>query len=520
MQSLVTVLLGIVCFTVSLCEAQTCSARPCEQCDGTVLPLGAGNYFSERQWMSPRLHPFSVDSNARLEAIREATLHAWTGYRTYAMGKDELLPLSKRGEDTLGGLGATVVDSLSTLYVIGFHDEFLAARDWVSEKLDFSKVGEVIVFETVIRILGGLLSAYHLTGDQMFLSKAEDLGGRLGKCFQTKTGLPFPRCTLNSTTCTFHTEYGSNVLLAEIGTLQLEFRALSYHTLDRNLQLLRYQAEDVVKHLDSISPRENKGMIPYLLNINTGQFVNQYITLGSPSDSYFEYLLKVYLQGGRQERLFRDKFLEVVDGIMTYMRWNVDEGYTVIREVTGTMLNFSKVDHFTCYLPGVIYLGLELAPSDLRPSWFSLAENVTRTCYGMYEWSASGLAAENIQVFMDGTFTINGGYLLRPEVIEAFFYMWRATHNPIYREWGWKIFERIQHWCRTDEAYTTLQVADSELPEKSDLMPSFFISETLKYLYLLFSEDDVLPLDKWVFNTEGHPLLITPGLVGFGDGKT
>lgn len=92
-------------------------------------------------------------------------------------------------------------------------------------------------------------------------------------------------------------DYGKHVLLAEIGSIQLEYRALSFHSNDQSAGALREHAERVIAMLNEMGPKENKGLIPYLLNINSGRFASGYITLGSPSDSYFEYLLKTWIQG-------------------------------------------------------------------------------------------------------------------------------------------------------------------------------------------------------------------------------
>ncbi|CAI7792509.1 unnamed protein product [Closterium sp. NIES-53] len=97
---------------------------------------------------------------------------------------------------------------------------------------------------------------------------------------------------------------------------------------------------------------------------------------------------------------------------------------------------------------------------------------------------------------------------LRPEAVEAWMYLWRATHDPIYRQWGWEVFQAFQKHCRVENGFVGLLDASQNPPQQDDLQHSFFLAETLKYLYLLFSPDDVLPLNQWVFNTEAHPLKI------------
>ena len=107
----------------------------------------------------------------RRQAVVNAFRHAWSGYRKYAWGKDEFKPVSRTSNEWLG-LGTTLVDSLDTLWLMELTDEFAEARKWVAEKLELNQSRLVNLFDVTIRILGGLLSTYHLTGDRLFLQKA------------------------------------------------------------------------------------------------------------------------------------------------------------------------------------------------------------------------------------------------------------------------------------------------------------------------------------------------------------
>ncbi|KAL0955277.1 hypothetical protein HGRIS_004167 [Hohenbuehelia grisea] len=100
------------------------------------------------------------------------------------------------------------------------------------------------------------------------------------------------------------------------------------------------------------------------------------------------------------------------------------------------------------------------------------------------------------------------GYLLRPETIESLYILWRVTGNAKWRDRGWKIFQAIEKQTKTGSGYASLKTVEHLPPIKDDAMPSYFLAETLKYLYLLFSTEDPVSLDKWVFNTEAHPLPI------------
>ncbi|KAJ7763659.1 glycoside hydrolase family 47 protein [Mycena maculata] len=98
------------------------------------------------------------------------------------------------------------------------------------------------------------------------------------------------------------------------------------------------------------------------------------------------------------------------------------------------------------------------------------------------------------------------GYLLRPETVESLYIMWRVTGETKWREMGWRIFEAIERETRTPAGYATLKTVEVVPGIKDDSMPSYFLAETLKYLYLMFINEDPFPLDAWVFNTEAHPL--------------
>ena len=119
---------------------------------------------------------FRGPQNERQRAVVAAFQHAWQGYRSYAWGRDHLKPISKTYE-TWFDLGLTLIDSLDTMLVMNLKEEFKEARTWVESELNFNINKDVNLFETTIRVLGGLLSTYHLSSDKIFLDKAIDLAG-------------------------------------------------------------------------------------------------------------------------------------------------------------------------------------------------------------------------------------------------------------------------------------------------------------------------------------------------------
>jgi len=127
---------------------------------------------------------------------------------------------------------------------------------------------------------------------------------------------------------------------------------------------------------------------------------------------------------------------------------------------------------------------------------------------GFRMWRLHGVEPEEIDYGGPSLRVKRPGYPLRPEIVESAFYLYRATHDPKYLEMGKTIFEDLVRFCRTEDGYTVL--ADVRTKEKGDLMPSYFLAETLKYLYLLFAPEETLDLSAVVLNTEAHPLRIAP----------
>lgn len=487
---------------------------------GTILPVGS---FRARCAKNPELE-------RKREAIRDAVKHAWDAYASDAWGYDELLPVTRQGHDTFAtGLGTTIVDSLSTMFIMGGLDgRYERARDWVKDTLDFSKVGQVIVFETVIRILGGLLSMFHLSGDRMYLEKAEELGMRLSVSFDTPLGLPWPRCFLNETgRCDLHQTLGDSLYLAELGSLQLEYRALAHHSTNAAVRKMRAVSESVLEFVQTTKSAAVRlsgtysTLLPFALSMRSGMWNTNMVTMGAPADSYFEYLIKLWIQGGRREPKYWERFVQVIDSMLDLVCYTSSKGVTIVRNILprpeGRVEFEHRMDHFSCYIPGMIVLGmngLSKNDSQRRTKWIWIAEELTETCYKMYSESPSGLSGEHIRLGEKDEWRMSGGYQLRPEAIEAFFYMYRYTKREKYRQYAWRVFEQIERHCRVKSGgYSAIRTARTRHPQQADVMHSFLISETFKYLYLIFGDDeDELPLDKWVFNTEAHPLLVSPGL--------
>lgn len=257
---------------------------------------------------------FSGPINERQRAVVAAFQHAWRGYKQFAWGHDHLRPVSAQPHDWFG-LGLTIVDSLDTMYIMGLDKEFEEAREWVRNKLTFDVNRDVNLFEVTIRILGGLLGAYHLSADVLFLQKAQDLADRLLPCFDSDSGVPYSDVNL-ATRKAHSPKWSPDSSTSEVTTIQLEFRDLS-----RSLKLSgggpnEYElvASRVSEHVHGLEKQQ--GLVPIFINANTGQFRSySTVTLGARGDSYYEYLLKQWLQTGRTLDYLRDDYLAAMQGV-------------------------------------------------------------------------------------------------------------------------------------------------------------------------------------------------------------
>ena len=342
--------------------------------------------------------------------------------------------------------------------------------------------------------------------------------------------------------------------LASFGTLQLEWNAVARETGEMKY---RDWAERAIRYLYDRDPRT--GLLPNGFHPETGEG-RGVVSLGAEGDSYYEYLLKTWLQSGKSADLAYSRTLfenAAEAAARELVQVTSEDGRMYVADrVSETGELVAKMDHLACFAGGLFALARMQEEFADRAWYEDIAAGLTETCYQMYHANPSRLAAENYRFEGGGGpdpgapaawttrrraagaadprrrwSTEQGGgrkkrmvpgpedgdrmSLQRPEALESMFYMWRLTKDKKYREWGWEIFEEgIERHLRVDgpegRGYVGLEdaAAPLELLEPHDRMESFFLAETLKYLYLLFSPEDVLPLDRWVFNTEAHPMMI------------
>ncbi|OCT80295.1 mannosyl-oligosaccharide 1,2-alpha-mannosidase IA [Xenopus laevis] len=444
------------------------------------------------------------------DTIKEMMKFSWDNYKRYAWGMNELKPIQKQGHSSnlFGNIqGATIVDALDTLYIMGMMDEFKDAKEWVEKNLVFNVNAEVSVFEVNIRFVGGLLSAYYISGEEVFRRKAVELGEKLLPAFNTPTGIPWALLNIKSGIGrNWPWASGGSSILAEFGTLHLEFMHLTQVSGNPIFAEKVMNIRKVLNRLD-----KPQGLYPNYLNPSSGQWGQHHVSVGGLGDSFYEYLLKAWLMSDKTDEEAKKMYYEAVQAVETHLIRKSSSGLTYIAEWKGGLLEH-KMGHLTCFAGGMFALGADGAPEDKTGHQIELAAEIARTCHESYDRTTMKLGPE--------AFRFDGGveaiatrqnekyYILRPEVIETYMYMWRFTHDPKYRQWGWEAVQALEKYCRVEGGYSGVRDVYSAHPNHDDVQQSFYLAETLKYLYLLFSDDDLLPLEHWIFNTEAHPLPI------------
>ncbi|XP_012276680.1 mannosyl-oligosaccharide 1,2-alpha-mannosidase IA isoform X1 [Orussus abietinus] len=447
----------------------------------------------------------------RRDKVREMMKHGWDNYVRYAWGKNELRPISKRGHSASifgsSNMGATIVDGLDTLYIMGLHDEFKQGRDWIAENLDFDINSEISLFETNIRFMGSLLACYALTGDVMFRDKAAQLGELMLPAFQTETGIPHSLINLHTGASKNYGWASSGCsILSEIGTIHLEFTYLSDIT---GNPVFRSKVENVRKMLKSLE--KPKGLYPNYIHPRTGKWGQHHMSLGGLGDSFYEYLLKAWIQSGREDVEAREMYDSAMAAIVDHMIVKSPGGLLYASDLKYDRLEH-KMGHLACFAGGMFALGAKTLENDVSNHHMEIAAGLTNTCHESYDRSATKLGPEAFH-FIEGNEarSLKSGekyYILRPETFESYFVMWRLTKDPKYREWGWEAVQALEQHCRVPGGFTGLHNVYQLDSSKDDVQQSYFFAETLKYLYLLFSDDDLISLDEWVFNSEAHVLPI------------
>jgi mannosidase alpha-like ER degradation enhancer 2 len=412
--------------------------------------------------------------------VRSEFLYSWNAYKQYAWGHDELKPLSKGAHDWYSSsLYMTPVDALDTMILMGLTDEANKTRDFIAQNLSFDHDIEVKNFEITIRLLGGLLSGYQLSGDARLLNLADNLGNRLLPAFNSPTGMPYMYVNLKTGKAR-----GAVSNPAEIGTLLIEFGALAKLT---GKPIYYDKAKRALVEL--YSRRSPIGLVGSTINVETGKWIDTTSHISGGIDSYYEYLLKAWL-------LFDDKDCKKM------WETSIKAVNKYLADGTRTGLWYSQVDMNTGRRLSTHYGGLDaFFPAVLaRSGDLDRARRLQESSYKM--WTTFGIEPEELDY--STMKLVDPGYALRPEIIESAYYLQFYTKDPRYQEMGSTFILSLVRYCKSEAGYAAL--SNVETKTKKDSMESYFLAETMKYLYLLFAPRETLDLDKVVFNTEAHPI--------------
>ncbi|OAD54624.1 Mannosyl-oligosaccharide alpha-1,2-mannosidase isoform B [Eufriesea mexicana] len=236
-----------------------------------------------------------------------------------------------------------------------------------------------------------------------------------------------------------------------------------------------------------------------------------HMSLGGLGDSFYEYLLKAWIQSGKEDVEARQMYDEAIAAIDQHMIKTSPGKLLYVSDLKYDRLEH-KMGHLACFAGGMFALGAKTLENELSESYMRIAAGLTHTCHESYDRSYTKLGPEAFH-FIEGNEakSLKNGekyYILRPETFESYFVMWRLTKDPKYREWGWEAVQALEKYCRVPGGFTGLHNVYLVEPPQDDVQQSYFFAETLKYLYLLFSDDDLINLDEWVFNSEAHVLPI------------
>ncbi|XP_010254901.1 PREDICTED: alpha-mannosidase I MNS5-like [Nelumbo nucifera] len=438
------------------------------------------------------------------EKVRKMFYHAYDNYLTHAFPHDELKPLSKTFTDSLSELGnlklehlpqnyngsaLTLIESLSSLVVLGNNTEFERAVLWLSENLSFDVDARISLFECNIRVLGGLVSAHILATDSsnrlvqgkyknQLLTLAEDLGQRFLCAFDTPTGLPYAWINLKYGVMENETTETST---SGCGSLILEMGALSRLTGDP-----RYEAAALCALRKLWSMRSPLDLLGTTLDVVKGEWIEYSSGIGAGVDSFYEYLIKAHILFGREE--YWDMFCSAYVAVQKYFRHGPWYHEADMRTGKATYWQLTSLQAF--------WPGLQVLVGDI------LAANSSHREF-FHVWERFGVLPERYLLDREILHPTEKYYPLRPELAESTFYLYQATKDPWYMEVGESIINSLNLYTKVEGGFASIK--DVTTMQLEDHQHSFFLAETCKYLYLLF-DDSFLVDQNYIFTTEGHPL--------------
>ncbi|RDL42045.1 alpha-1,2-Mannosidase [Venustampulla echinocandica] len=509
-----------------------------------VLALLASNVVAIPHRRDTQSRPDNHTLNReRADAVKEAFTFAWDGYHKYAMGHDELHPVSNGYGDSRNGWGASAVDAFSTALVMQIPEIVDTILEYIPT-INFDETAdEISLFETTIRYLGGLLSGYDLlkgplsnlasnaTAVEAILAQAERLGSNLAFAFDTESGVPTNSLYFNPS----RTGGGTTNGLATTGTLVLEWTRLGDLTGNKTFSKLSQKGESYLLAPKPASSEPWPGLVGMNINIKTGQFEDAFGGWVGGADSFYEYLIKMYVYDTTRFESYKDRWVAAADSSIAQLASHPSSRpeLTFMAMYDGKKLIYQS-QHLACFDGGSFILG-GLVLKEQKYIDFGIA--LVDGCEDTYSSTVTGIGPESFRwVTKDtdpkdsrnpqppadqadffaksGFFITDSSYVLRPEVIESFYYAYRATGDQKYRDWAWNAFVAINSTARTGSGFAELKNVNAPKGGGfNDFQDSFLFAEVLKYSYLIHSPDNVWQVEhngvnQFVFNTEAHPFKV------------
>ncbi|HEV2904761.1 MAG TPA: glycoside hydrolase family 47 protein [Pyrinomonadaceae bacterium] len=361
--------------------------------------------------------PTQGQTNRRALAaqVRTEFLHAWNGYKKHCWGHDELKPISKTCRDWYDtSLLMTPVDSLDTMILMGLNDEAKSTREYIATHLSFDKDIYVQNFEITIRLLGGLLTGYEMTGDKRLLRLADDLGTRLLPVFESPTGLPYRYVNLKTGKIR-----GNVSNPAETGTLLIEFGTLAKHTGKRV-----YFDKAKRALVETYNRRSPIGLVGTWVNVETGQWTNTDSHISGAIDSYYEYLLKcaILFNDADCRRMWNESITAINKYLASEIMIEPDRsparkelwyGHADMTTGKRTATTYGALDAF---FPAVLALSGDL----------DRARRLQESSLKM--WNTHGIEPERFDYMKNEV--VSAGYPLRPEIVESTYYLHHYAAEP------------------------------------------------------------------------------------------
>ncbi|TGO30274.1 hypothetical protein BPAE_0006g00130 [Botrytis paeoniae] len=505
----------------------------------TTLAIPHGPQSEKRQ-----TYGSSAKSAAdRQAAVKEAFSFAWDGYYKYAFPHDELHPIANSYSDSRNGWGASAVDAFSTAIIMEIPEIVDVILDWIPT-INFDETSsQVSLFETTIRYVGGLLAGYDLlkgpfsdlnsndTAVDEVLAQAARLADNMAFAFDTPSGVPANNLYFNPPSTDGSTTNG----IATIGSLVLEWTHLSDLTGNDTYAKLSQKGES---YLLDPKPEYNSpwpGLLGTNVDINTGLFQDASGGWVGGDDSFYEYLIKMYVYDSTRFGKYKERWIAAADSSIKHLASHPSTRPDLT--FMAAYQNKTRVfvsEHLACFDGGNFLLaGLVLKEQKYIDFGLELvngcedtyASTLTGIGPEVFQWVESNTSANDTRnppppadqlAFYEkaGFYITNSDYILRPEVLESFYYAYRLTGDEKYREWSWNGFVAINATARTGSGFAELQnVNAANGGGFSDFQDSFLFAEVLKYAYLIHGDDAEYQVgsggvNQWVFNTEAHPFKV------------